>query len=77
MNKERRKELNKAVNALNDVISIIEDVKYDEEYAYNNLPESFQESYRGEQMEENIDEMDEAIEGIKEVISLLDAIIYK
>lgn len=45
----------------------MEEVKDEEQEAYDNLPESFQYGERGEQMQEYIDSMDEAYENLEEV----------
>ena len=50
MNKERRKRLEEASALLEQAREVIEDVKCEEEEAYDNLPEAFQAGERGEQM---------------------------
>ena len=67
MNKQRRKELEKAVALLAEARELIEVCKDEEQDAFDNLPENFQESERGEQMEEYIYNMEEAIDAIEEV----------
>lgn len=42
--------------------------------AYENLPESLQSSERGDSMQENIDNLDEAIQGLDDVKSTLENI---
>ena len=55
MNKVRRKKIQKAINILeidNDIdqaLAILEDVLYDEEDAYDNIPENLQSSWRAEE----------------------------
>ena len=44
MNKQRRKYLAEAVSKLEEAMSIVEDVRGEEEDAFYNLPESLQES---------------------------------
>ena len=61
MNKARRKTLEQAYDLIGQAITIIEEVKSEEEDSLYNLPESLQESEKGEQMEENIDALDEII----------------
>ena len=60
MNKARRASLQKAL----DLISA---AKEEEEEAFENLPESLQESERGEAMQENFDQLEE-IQGILEEV---------
>jgi len=75
MNKARRKELSEAAEMLRNAYSIIESCKDDEEDAYDNLPESFQDGERGEEMQEYIDAMDEAMEQIDEAANAIEEII--
>ena len=75
MNKPRREELEKALSLLGQARDIIESVKDDETDAYENLPESFQESERGEQMSEYIDSMDESLSYIDDVADMLNNIV--
>ena len=49
---------------LREAQSIIECCKDEEEEAYDNLPESFQDGERGEEMQDYILMMDEALEAI-------------
>ncbi len=60
MNKNRRDRLQRAME-------IISEVKEEEEGAYDNMPEPFQDSERGEKMQENIDNMDEVISLLEEI----------
>jgi hypothetical protein len=61
MNKDRR-------NRIANIISDLDDILSEEQDAYDNLPESFQQSERGEKMQEAIDYLEEAkssLEGIE------------
>lgn len=60
MNAKRRKRVEEAV-------AILEEVKAEEESAYENLPESFQSAEQGEKMQEHIGNLDEAIGSLNEV----------
>ena len=71
MNKVRRKRLAEAINLINQAKGILEEVKDEEQEAYDNLPESFQYGERGEQMQEYIDSMDEAYENLDEMENTL------
>lgn len=75
MNKARRKEIAKAIEMLEEAKGIIENCKYDEEDAYDNLPESFQDGDKGEEMQEFIDIMDEAVDNIGDVTDSLEDIL--
>ena len=71
MNKVRRKRLAEAIDLINQAKGILEEVKDEEQEAYDNLPESFQYGERGEQMQEYIDSMDEAYENLDEMENTL------
>ena len=76
MNKERRIRLEKIVFALEDLRDQIESIKVEEEGCYDNLPEGLQDSERGEQMQENIDNLDEVYDQVDEAISTLRDVVY-
>lgn len=72
MNKLRRKELKDIISKLEELDSLrqeiteqLESVKYDEEEALNNLPESLQEGARGQHMQECIDTMENVIDDLE------------
>ena len=50
----------------------IEEILYEEQFAYDNIPESLQYSERACQMEENIDALDNCLESIDEIIEEYD-----
>lgn len=66
MNKQRRKVLEEIIEEMDVLLTKLEDVKTEEEEAYDNMPESFQEGERGERMQEAIDSMDSAYSGLEE-----------
>lgn len=74
MNKARRKQIEQAKVLLNNVNDIINDVLNEEDFAFNNLSEGLQQTMRGETMENNIDELSEAIDNIEEAMNNLDNI---
>ena len=61
MNAERRKRRDAIGEILSAIISDIEELKDDEEGALENMPESLQESERGEKMREYVDSLEEII----------------
>jgi len=61
MNAERRKRRDAIGEILSAIINDIEELKDDEEGALENMPESLQESERGEKMRENVDSLEEII----------------
>lgn len=76
MNRARRKELERAVELLQQAQEIVASVRDDEQEAYDNLPESIQYSERGEQMSEYVDTLDNAADyDIEDIITNLNEII--
>jgi hypothetical protein len=75
MNKQRRERLDEAHSKLLEAYEIIEDVKNEEEEAFDNMPENLQGSERGEQMEEYIGTMEDALDSLDDVLGNLYDII--
>lgn len=71
MNATRRKELNKLIEQLEDIKIQIENLQQEEQDAYDNLPESLQDSERGERMQEAADELENAASSVDEVIDYI------
>lgn len=81
MNKERRtqiktnnKRLDLVIDLLNTYKSELESIQMDEEFAFDNLPEGFQNGIRGDEMQEAIDEMEDGMETIDNIIKELEDI---
>ena len=72
MNNARRKRLKEAQNLLDKALDIIRDVLSEEDLAFNNLSEGLQQTLRGETMENNVEELDEASEQIENAINCLE-----
>ena len=86
MNNQRRKDLKKVIADLeqwkddaSDLVSRIEDIKSEieaikdeEEEAYYNLPEVFQDGERGEKMQSAMISMESAIDSVDEVVGDLE-----
>lgn len=84
MNKDRRKELSKAIGLLNGAKesiegakTIIETCKDEEQECYDGLPESMQEGEKGDAMQENIDDLDEAYYNIEDWPDTVDETVKK
>lgn len=75
MNNERRGRLREIKTKLDDLYEQIESVKDDEEYAFDNMPENLQYSMRGEESQDAVDALDEALEKLEEVTDLLEGVI--
>ena len=74
MNKNRRKDIREQIKSLEMIKSKLESILSDEEYYFNNMPENLQGSMRGEEAEEAIDVLYEAIEELQEVCENLESI---
>lgn len=59
MNAKRRKWLEKIISQLEDLQQEVQEMAGQERECFENLPDSLQESERGETMEENADDLDE------------------
>ena len=58
--------------ALDECISMLEDIKWEEEDYFDNMPENLQGSMRGCESEEAIDNMDQALDALNEAIETED-----
>lgn len=72
MNKKRLKLLKSVISVLESANEILEEVKNEEQGAYENMPESFQGTEKGEFMEETIGLLDEYIESLNEMVYGID-----
>lgn len=57
----------KLLERCNDIKSEIDDVQYDEEDAFDNMPENLQYSMRGEESQDAIDSMQNASDALDEL----------
>ena len=74
MNNERRNKLKKIISNIENIKSDLQDVLSDEEFAFDSMPENLQYSTRGEESQEAIDYMNEAMEGLDNAIEQLESI---
>lgn len=72
MNKERRQKLGKAQALLAQARDLIDEVLGDEQEAFDNMPESLQESDKGEEMSEGLAALEEMPEALEEIEGQLD-----
>lgn len=71
MNKQRRKIISECTIQIEEIKLKLEDVKSDEEFAFDSMPENLQGSLRGEEMEGAIDCLEEAIDSLDSAIEQL------
>ena len=72
MNKSRRARITKLQHQISDLLCDLNEIHDEEEQAYYNLPESIQDSERGEAMSEAFENLYEAISMLEDVSSYLD-----
>ena len=65
MNRERRKRLEAAKEKLEEAYFELEAIKDEEQEAYDNTPESLQQTERGEAMQNAIDTIDDAMNDVE------------
>lgn len=75
MNAKQRKELQGYVDSLEEIKSNIETMMEDEQSKLDNMPESLQESERGDAMQNAIDQMEYGIDSLQEAIDNLSEIL--
>ena len=75
MNNKRRKTIALVINSLENLSTDLEDVAQEESYAYENMPESLQQSDRGSNIEDNIYDLEDCISQINDVIDTLSSMI--
>lgn len=71
MNKARREQVKKVVDYIESAYIMLDEIKDDEEDAFNNLPDGIAESERGEMMEQNVDTMDDCIRELWDIVDAL------
>lgn len=74
MNRTRRKRLGEAFDKCAEILKILEEVKQEEEEAYENLPDSFRDGDRGEEMQNYIEMIKEAAGYIEDAESVIEQI---
>lgn len=83
MNKSRRKKIAVVINNLEEITNYdliesikdeIEDILWEENDAYDNMPENLQYSIRGEESSEAIDNLQEAVDLLEEAIDIINDI---
>lgn len=79
MNKARRKRIASVISTLENIIDYdliesakdeIEDIFYEEQDAYDNMPENLQYSMRGEESSDAINSLQEAVDALDEAIDI-------
>ena len=77
MNKERRDRFSDVIASLEEAKDLLEDVKNDEQDAFDNMPVGLQCSERGSKMEDYIELMEDAGDQIDNVCEFIEKNIIK
>lgn len=64
LNKSRRKKVTEIINLVDQARDILDKIIDEENKAYENLPENFRYSDRGDEIYNNVDDMCEAYSGL-------------
>lgn len=75
MNKARRKRLSEIADELENLYQDLDAVASEEREAYDNLPESLQESERGTAMEEAADELDDICSELDDLRQRIESVV--
>lgn len=68
-----RKKLKEASDKLAEAKTIIEEVKDEEEEKLETMPDNFKEGDKGEKMQEVIDNLEQALNGLEDVVAYVDS----
>ena len=77
MNKARRKWLEETINKLEEQKTELESIGEEEQEAYDNMPESLQDSEKGQTMYENIDTLETAASDLDDILTNLQEILER
>jgi hypothetical protein len=72
MNKDRREKLRVIAEKISDLKGEIEELKDEEQDAFDNMPEGLQQAERGVAMEAVVDMLDDAMNDMDSVITALE-----
>lgn len=72
MNKKRLLQLSDLYRQMDKINDVLQELTSDEESAYDNMPESIQQSEKGDVMQEGIDNLNEAVDYLSDAIGALD-----
>lgn len=75
MNEERRKKLEAVNRLLDQCKSDLEEIQGDEQEMFDNMPENLQQGDKGQKVEEAIDCLQQAIDGVGDSISQIETAI--
>ena len=77
MNRQRRKVIEAVTGKLDELKEEIEGIACEEQEAYDNLPDSLQDSDQGGAISDNVSDLEQAASDIEDIISNLQDIIER
>ena len=75
MNNDRRKATQKAIDELEEMKATIEDLRDEEQEAYDNMPESLQDSERGQASQQAYDNLGSSVSALEEAVGYLESAV--
>jgi len=66
MNKQDRKELERALGLIDEATAIVENIREAEQEKFDNMNEGLQQSEGGQKLEQNVSTLDDAISELEE-----------
>ena len=73
MNKAQRNQIEKWIDSITEIKKDVESMQKEEQDKLDNMPESLQESERGEQMQNGIENLEYAASSLEEAIDSLES----
>lgn len=70
MNKQRRKQIAKALELISEAKTILEEVKDEEESCYDNMTDGLQDTELAEQLQENVEQLGDYIDALEDMSEL-------
>ncbi|MCD8362810.1 MAG: hypothetical protein LUC98_07615 [Lachnospiraceae bacterium] len=74
MNKQRRDRLGKVFDQITEGMDVVDAVRREEEESYDNLPDSFRDGERGEEMQNYMEMLEEVSNYLDDARSVLEQI---
>jgi len=74
MNNARRKKIEDITTRIETLVTDLEEIRDDEQSAFDSIPESLQESEKGETMQAHIENLESCVSSLNDVLSYLSEI---
>ena len=72
MNKEKRLKLNEGLQLLSKVISIVSDIREEEENSCNNIPDNLENTEMYSRLEESVENLNSAVDLLEEAYEFIE-----